>query len=68
MTYLSQTAHNIRHLLQPLEDAIRCDLIPALTGRALPNYIECDLFAPPARLGGLGHSKTSDLQLSFSMM
>ena len=47
----------------PLKDVIRCVLIPALTSRALPNDIECDLF------GGLdltNPSKTSNLEFSFS--
>ncbi len=46
-TYLARTIPNIGHLLQPLEDIIRTQLIPALTGRAPPNDNECELFALP---------------------
>ena len=42
------------HLLQPLEDIIHSNLIPAWTGRVPPNDLERELFALPARLGGLG--------------
>ena len=40
--------------MQPLEDTIRCQLIPAWTGKAPPSDLERDLFALPTRLGGLG--------------
>ena len=53
-TYLSRTTPIQDHLLQPLEDVIRTQLIPAWTGRAPPNDLERELFALPARLGGLG--------------
>ena len=52
--YLTQTIPNIGHLLQPLEDVIWTQFIPALTGRAPPSDSEQKLFALPARLGGLG--------------
>ena len=52
--YISRTIPNISHLLQPLEDLIRSNLIPALTGRAPPNDLECNLFALSSRLGGIG--------------
>ena len=52
--YLTRTVSNIGHLLQPLEDVLRTQLIPALTGRAPPSDSERELFALPARLGGLG--------------
>ncbi len=55
-TYLSRTTPDIGPLLSPIDDAIRTDLIPALTGRPPPNDIQCKLFALPARLGGLGIS------------
>ena len=42
---------SISHLLQPLEDILRLQLIPTLTGRPPPNNSECDLLA---RLGGIG--------------
>ena len=53
-TYLSRTTPIKDLLLQPLEDIIRSRLIPAWTGRASPNELERELFALPARLGGLG--------------
>ena len=53
-TYLSRTTPNKDHLLEPLEQFIRSKVIPAWTGRAPPNDLERELFALPARLGGLG--------------
>ena len=53
-TYLSRTTPFSEHLLQPLEDVIHSNLIPAWTGRVPPNDLERELFALPARLGGLG--------------
>ena len=52
--YIARTIPNISHLLQPLEDIITSNLIPALTGKAPPNDLECNLFALPSRLGGIG--------------
>ena len=40
--------------MQPLEDIIRQQLLPALTGRDIPSDMECELLALPARRGGLG--------------
>ena len=54
--YVSRTIPDIAKLLQPLEDAIRLVLIPALTGRAPPNDTERNLFALPPQWGGLGLS------------
>ncbi len=72
-TYLSRTTPNKDHLLQPLEDIIRSQLIPAWTGRAPPNDVERELFGLPARLGGLGivnpasrSSKESQASISIS--
>ena len=53
-SYFLRTIPNIADLLQPLEDAIRCKFIPALTGRDGVSDAESDLLALPARLGGLG--------------
>ena len=53
-TYLSRTTPLKDHLVQPVEDVIRFQLIPTLTGRAPPNDLERELFTLPARLGGLG--------------
>ncbi len=40
-------------LLNPLEQTVRCHLIPKLTGREAPNDTERQLFALLTRLGGL---------------
>ena len=44
----------IGHLLQPIEDILRHDLIPAITGRQAMNDVERRMFALLTRLGGLG--------------
>ena len=44
----------IAKLLQPVENAIRQQFIPALTGQAVPGEVAHDLFALPTRLEGLG--------------
>ena len=51
--FLSRTTPEIQHLLQSLEDTIRTQLLPKLSGREAPNDLERCLFALPARLGGL---------------
>ena len=53
-TYISRTTPNKDHLLEPLEQFIRSKVIPAWTGKAPPNDLKRELFALPARLGGLG--------------
>ena len=68
-TYLSRTVKDINTLLQPLEDILQKDMLPALTGRSAPNDVVRALFALPARLGGIDipipsengalHNKTS---------
>ena len=68
-TYLSRVVPNISHLLAPLDDVLRTKLIPAITGQPPPNDLECDLFALPARHGGLGiqiPSKIADRELQSS--
>lgn len=70
-TYLSRVIPNISHLLSPLDDVLRSDLLPALTGRPPPSDLECTLFALPARLGGLGirlPSKNADNELQSSLL
>ncbi len=52
-TYLARTMPHISALLQPLEYIIRTDLLPAVTGSALPGDLERDLLALPVRLGGI---------------
>ena len=53
-TYLCRTCPDISHLFQPLEDTIRLQFIPALTGRDPPNDQMRDLLSLPSRHGGLG--------------
>ena len=68
-TYLSRVLPNISHLLVPLDDALRTTLVPTLTGRPAHNDLECDLFALPARQGGLGirvPSKAAERELLSS--
>ena len=52
-TYLSRVQPHIHHLLLPLDNVLRSDLLPSLTRRPPPNDLECALFDLPARLGGL---------------
>ena len=54
VSYLCRTVPNIEHSLQPLEDCIRSQLIPTLTGQSSPCDSVCDLLGLPASLGGLG--------------
>ena len=53
-SYLSRTLPNMSNHLQLLENIIRSEFIPSLTGNPPPNDADHDLFALPARLGGLG--------------
>ena len=53
-TYLSQTVKDIDALLQPLEEILQKDVLPALTGRSAPDEVVRALFSLPARLGGIG--------------
>ena len=53
-SFLCRTTPNTGDHLCQLEDCIRQNLIPALTGRAPPSNLERDILALPARLGGLG--------------
>ena len=55
-TYLSRVVPDISHLLVPLDNVLRTNLIPAITGRPPPNDLECDLFGLPARHGGFGNT------------
>ena len=50
-TYLARTIPDIEDLLQPLEDAIRQQFLPSLTGQVTFGDA---LMALPVRLGGLG--------------
>ena len=53
-SYLCRTAPNAELSLQPLEDSIRSQLIPTLTGQSAPNDSVRKLLGLLARLGGLG--------------
>ena len=52
--YVQRTIPNITKLLTPLEEAIRHQLIPAITGQSTRSDTERDVLALPCRLGGLG--------------
>lgn len=52
--YLVRTTDDISDQLQPVEDIIRFELIPAICGKANISDDERRLFALPTRLGGLG--------------
>ena len=51
--FIQRTMGNIGQLFQPLEDAIRSELIPAICGRHVSS-LERRIFALPYRYGGLG--------------
>ena len=53
-SYLCRTNSDIGSFLAPLEECISTIFILALTGRPPLNVLSRDLFALPARLGGLG--------------
>ena len=53
-TYLIRTVEATQQFLQPLEDAIRQLLLPAITGKSDISDMERDVIVLPARLGGLG--------------
>jgi len=53
-TFLMRTVPGTDILLQPLEEAIRHQFLPAVTGRQGITDLERDLLAPPVRHGGLG--------------
>ena len=52
--FLMRTVPNIKDLLNPLENAIRQKLIPALAGGHNPTQLDREIIALPPRLGGLG--------------
>ena len=69
-TYLTRTPPSLGHLLKPLEDVIRTELLPAITGRPPPNDSERDLLALPTRLGGIAlvnPMKLPDFEYSASI-
>jgi hypothetical protein len=52
--YLMRTVPNTSEYFAPLEDALRQDLIPVITGRSSITDDERKLLALPCRLGGMG--------------
>ena len=60
-TYLARTVPNISMFITPIEDMIRSNLIPSLTGRAPPGDLERLLLSLPPRLGGLGFTIPTNL-------
>ena len=53
-TFISRTMEEAGVYIQQVEEMVRNKVIPALTGRAQPGEVERELFALPARHGGLG--------------
>ena len=63
--FICRTTPNIAHLLQPLEDYLRNNLIPTLTGTDPPNDLVRKLYALPVRLGGLNIISPSSLSQEY---
>lgn len=57
--FLMRTVSNIEHLFEPLEEIIKKELLPALSGRRNPTAIERTILELPPRLGGLGMTNPS---------
>ena len=53
-TYFLRTIPGIEMFLDPVEEVIRLNLIPALTGGHICTDVERDLLTLPPKLGGLG--------------
>ena len=53
--YLTRACEGVQEHFQPLEEAIRTDLLKGITGHAI-NDLERELLGLPARLGGIGVS------------
>ena len=51
---LSKWTYNIGDEVSPLDEMLRSELLPALTGRPPPSDLDFALFALPARLGRQG--------------
>ena len=60
-TYLARTVPNISKFFTPMEDIIRSNLIPSLTGKAPPGDLERLLLSLPPRLDGLGFTIPTNL-------
>ena len=57
-SFVQRTIPEISHLFEPLEEAIRDKLIPALIGRKI-NDTERAIFSLPVRYGGMNLKKPS---------
>ncbi len=70
-SFFSRTVPHVSEQFQSLEDILRTDLIPHITGRPPPNDTDRKLLALPARLGGLGIVNPylhSDLDFNASIL
>ena len=65
-SFLTRTCPDICHLLKEIEDIIRVNLLPSLTGRPPLNDIERDLLSLPGWLGGIGIVNPSKCNHNFS--
>ena len=63
-SFLCRTIPNIEGHLHPLQNCIRSNFIPSLTGRSPPNDQERDPLGLPPRLGGLGITNPTMLSSS----
>ena len=64
-SFLTRTCPDICHLLKEIEDIIRVNLLPSLTGRPPLNDIERDLLSLPGWLGGIGIVNPSKCNHNF---
>ena len=70
-SYLSRVIPNAGEVFSPLDNALRLQLIPALTSQPPPNELEFSLFSLLARLGGLGiqiPSRAAESELLSSLL
>ena len=65
-SFVARTIRHAASLMQPLEDAIHQDLIPALTGRPAPGQKLREVLALPCRQGGLGIIAPTTLGTDYS--
>jgi hypothetical protein len=64
--FIARTVPGITHLFTPLEETIRTKILPALTDKGPPNDLMREIFALPARFGGLGISPPNHLDSEFT--
>ena len=65
-SFVARTVSHAVSLIQPLEDAIQQDLIPALKGRHAPGQKLREVLALPCRQGGLGIIAPTTLGIEYS--